>query len=623
MKKELKVWAMTCIAFWCLVPNSSQSQDSVQFQTLSEVVVTASKFPKSSAQTGKVLLVIDSTALQRSGGKDLAQVLGEQAGVYINGANSNAGKDKAVYIRGAATHHSLILVDGIPVADPSGVNGALDLRLLPLGSVERIEILKGSQSTLYGTAALGGVINIITKKGTDRSQFLEALVGYGTYDTWDARVSATARLGENASLTAGINHYRSAGFSEARDSLDTGTFDEDPYSSTSAYLNMKLSPLPGLEILPFYSYSSVEGDYDMGAFSDDTLAVFKADLQHAGLRAGYQTGRSTLSVMLSANRSDRRFSSAFGDFEALGTLAHAETVWKYEAAPHLDLVTGLSVQRMSLDDTEIGSMYLTGPYASVHYSKNKFGMEGGLRLNHHSEYGTNWTFSLNPYWRAGRWKLFANAGSGFRAPTLNQLFGQFGPNPGLNPETSLSYEGGVVYFTRDMNVRIVYFDRTIEDMIIYTSRYENVDQQHVRGVEIEPEWKVNEELSFSGYYALMDGEVTTRTPEGDSTYADLIRKPRHAAGLTADWQPVSRLALSVRYRWYGSRDDRFFSLSTFTTETVSLDPYDLLDVYLEYHITKGVRAFVNGQNLLDTQYEEVYGYNVRGRTLTVGVRAGI
>ncbi len=142
MKKEIKVWAMTMIAFWYWAPNQTLAQpDSIPATTLREVVVTATKFPKNVSETGKVLTVIDQEQLARSGGKDLSQVLNEQVGLVINGANSNPAKDKSVFLRGAAGKYTLILIDGIPVNDPSGIDGAFDLRLLYIDQIERIEIL--------------------------------------------------------------------------------------------------------------------------------------------------------------------------------------------------------------------------------------------------------------------------------------------------------------------------------------------------------------------------------------------------------------------------------------------------------------------------------------------------
>jgi hypothetical protein len=149
MKKEKKVWAMTLIALWYLTPNLTFGQDSLAVSPLNEVVVTATKFPKNQSETGKVMTVISEEQLERSAGKDLSQLLNEQVGLVINGSGSNPGKDKSVYLRGAKTDYTVILLDGIPLNDPSGFGGAFDLRLIPVDQVERIEILKGSQSTLY------------------------------------------------------------------------------------------------------------------------------------------------------------------------------------------------------------------------------------------------------------------------------------------------------------------------------------------------------------------------------------------------------------------------------------------------------------------------------------------
>ena len=139
------------------ISSSLSAQKDTSFKTLDDVVITATKFPKKQSETGKVLTVISRQQLERSSGKDLSQLLNEQTGIVINGATSTPGKDKSVFLRGAKSDYTVILIDGVPVTDPSGVGGAFDLRLLPIDQIERIEILKGSQSTLYCSDAIAGV----------------------------------------------------------------------------------------------------------------------------------------------------------------------------------------------------------------------------------------------------------------------------------------------------------------------------------------------------------------------------------------------------------------------------------------------------------------------------------
>ena len=152
--KRIFIVAALSISSHLLAQQATVSADSVT--TLNEVIVSANKYPNKTSLTGKVVTVITRKDIEQAGGKDLAQVINEQGGVYINGANSNPGKDKSVFIRGARVEHSLITIDGVPVYDASGIGSNFDIRQIPLDNVERIEILKGSQSTLYGSDAIAG-----------------------------------------------------------------------------------------------------------------------------------------------------------------------------------------------------------------------------------------------------------------------------------------------------------------------------------------------------------------------------------------------------------------------------------------------------------------------------------
>ena len=182
---------------WCIffsLITAAQSQDSLQnVISLNEIVVSASKIPLEKKETAKPVQIIDHDQIQRSEGKDLAQLLHEQSGIIINGAFSNPGKNKDVFIRGASGQYTLILIDGIPITDAAGIGGAFDLRLLPLQQVERIEILKGSQSTLYGSDAIAGVINIITRSPKDGAVSVEGALSAGSLNTSQASLSISGK----------------------------------------------------------------------------------------------------------------------------------------------------------------------------------------------------------------------------------------------------------------------------------------------------------------------------------------------------------------------------------------------------------------------------------------------
>ena len=170
----MKKFSFTLIVL-ALIQFAKAQTDTTKETVLDEVVVTATKSPKKLSETGKVIKVITKEQIERSGGKDLSQLLNEQVGITVNGATSNPGKDKSLYLLGATDKYTLILLDGIPLNEPAGVGGSFDLRLLSLNNIERIEILQGSQSTLYGSNAVAGVVNIISKKPVNKQPNLNGV----------------------------------------------------------------------------------------------------------------------------------------------------------------------------------------------------------------------------------------------------------------------------------------------------------------------------------------------------------------------------------------------------------------------------------------------------------------
>jgi vitamin B12 transporter len=612
--------------------SSVAQKDSLSTKTLDEVVVTATKFEKKQSETGKVLLVIDEEQIKRSAGKDLSQLLNEQAGVVVNGANSNPAKDKSVYLQGAGNAYTLILLDGIPVSDPSDISGgAFDLRLLSLDQVARIEILKGSQSTLYGTNAIAGVINIITKKNASQPFNGFASVNYGSYNTFkgSAGISGTAK---SFDYSIGYNRYQTDGISEAKDPTGKNNFDKDGLTQNSFQSNFGIRPTDKLSITPFLRYNTFDGKYDAGAFTDDKVSNYQSKLLNVGTGASYQLKSGMVNFLFGSDQTDRTYKSVYGTNDYKGRFNQVELFLNHDITKNLQVLAGISRQGYKMLDTtsteKNPKANLISPYLSLFlHDDSGLSLELGGRYNQHSIYGNTFTYSLNPsYFIQKQTKLFFNYSTGFKAPSLNQLFGQYGANPNLKAEQSRHIEAGVQWFSSDkrFNVRAVTFNRKINNVIIYSSggKYLNFDEQNDRGLEIEPSWKVNSKFTFKASYAFVTGDVTTKVAGKDTTYNNLVRRPKNSFGINIGYQVNPSFFMSLNFRTVGQRSDIYFDLNTFTNQSATLASYQLLDVYAEYKwLANRLTFFVNAKNMLNQDYQEVYGYSTMKFNVMAGVNA--
>lgn len=643
MKKESKLWAVTLIALYMVAPaHTNAQQDSSRVSSLNEVVITATKFPKSQSETGKVLTVIDAEQLSRSAGKDLAQVLNEQVGIVIAGANSNPGKDKSVYLRGAKSEYTLVLLDGIPLNDPSSIGGgAFDLRMLPIDQIERIEILKGSQSTLYGSDAIAGVINIITKKKGDKPVGVSGVLSYGTYNTKKANV-VVAGTTDVIDYNVGYTYLKTDGISEAKDTTNNAGFDKDGFDQNSVQANIGFKPTDNISIRPFVRYSKFDGKYDAGAFQDEKNSGYKSEFFNAGLNSQIGFSKGALNIQYGYNKIGRDYTQPdFFDPAIIATTSYtgkfhnAEAFVNYDLAEHFQLLGGVNYQnqKMNLEGSDAlkkSSLNMLSPYASF-FVKNiqGFSAELGGRFVHHSQFGDTFIYSVNPsYLINHQVKLFANYSTGFKTPVIDQLYNKSYGNENLNPEKSKNLEAGVDFAVLDnkLNLRATAFSRKIEDAIIYTypAGYVNMDKQNDKGVEVEAEFAVTDRIKVKAFYAYVDGELTTKvTDTRDTTYNNLIRRPKHSVGINIGYAVTGNLFVSANLKTFSKRNDLFFNPVTFNNDLVPMDSYKLLDVYAEYKLLDGkLKVFADARNLLDENYYETYGYTTMGFNINAGVSFG-
>ncbi len=616
MKKKFYQFAAgIALAQTVLSSTNLFAQDSTR--VLKDVVVSATKTNQKQLQTGKVITVITQDQIERSQGKTVAQVLGEQAGIIVVGAGSNPGLNKSIFIRGAASGFAITLVDGILVGDPSSVGGAFDIRLFPIDQIERIEIIKGGQSTLYGSDAVAGVINIITKKGGPEGIGVYGNLTGGSYGSQKQNVGFNGSLNK-FSYNISYTHDQTDGISEAADKNNTGTFDKDGYNLSALNANFSVEAARGLRVSPFFRFTSGSYKYDNGSFADANNQSLNR-FYNTGLTSQYNLGdKNRLNLNYGYTGSTASYQSSYPSSN-IGRLHLADLYYNHDFTDQIKFLFGVDNRYTQIKQMGSANVtpeaYLLGVYSSLAVNKiaGLVNVEGGSRFNYHNQYGHNFTFDVTPSINLLENKLilFGTVSSAFKAPLLTELFGPYGANPDLKPQKSTNYEAGfsTALLNNQFNLRFAAFRRKLTDAIVYLSNgYENFDKENDQGLEIEPSYKYKT-LTLTGFYSFVDG---TAIRNGVDTYG-LLRRPKQSFGLQASVQATSKLYVSANFRSYGQRGDYNYPTN------VTLPAYQLLDGYAQYGINGRVRVFVNVNNILDKRYQEIYGYNTMGTNFNAGI----
>ncbi len=613
------------------------------------MVVTANKFEQKQNTTGKIITVINKETIDKNAGKTLPQLLNEQAGVVVNGALNNQGSVQTVYMRGAASGRTLILLDGIPVNDPSMINNEFDLNLLSLSEVERIEICRGAQSTLYGSDAVAGVINIITAK-TNVTKPLNgtATLSGGNYGT----INGSAQLygkASRVSYTARYSNLHTDGFSSATDTTHNPSkkFDNDGYSGEVVNAQVSYKATDALLFKTYALYSHYNAGIDAGAFTDDgddsihnksftTGAGFTFKKAKFSLVGNYQYNETRRHYL---NDSLYKTSTWFEDNQYAGFNQFAELYSNIVLNKHITLIAGVDYRYSSYhqlynsvsgfgpynDTVYARSAHQTSAYASFIFKalQDRLNVEAGGRINHHSIYGTNGTFTFNPSYQINNFfRVFGSASSGYKAPSIFQLFDAYSGNKALKAEQSINYEGGISFQNKTFAARADYFYRDIKNGIDYnyvSFQYFNYVKQKVGGIELEATLKPAPWLNFSANYTWLSPRETSQnrlTNKDTITYNYLLRRPDNSLNATVAVQPIKPLYISLSAKYISKRYDA----GGYETPDILLKPYCIWNLYAEYNLAASTKLFVQTQNLFNTRFYDVYGYNSIPLLVKGGVR---
>lgn len=642
-----KVFASTCAALAAVLASSRSAgaqggPDSLDMIHMPPIVVTATRTPVPPDEVGSSITVVTREEIEQRQYRTVLEALRGVPGVAV--AQAGPGGVASAFLRGAAADHTLVLLDGVEMNDPSSPNGAYDLANLLTENIERIEVVRGPQSTLYGSSAMGGVIQILTRRGEGPPAPTAAFEGgtHGAFQGTLGLAGSTETLAYSAALarreTDRVSAATAGSGDAERDGHRVGAF--------SGRLDWRAAAALALGLTVRASTAETDRDQE-GPGGDDPNAVTEADevaLRVEGRFAGWG-GRweGTIGASLADHGREGRddVDERHPQDRSRGTFDGRR--WKIDWQNELALgevqrlTFGVETERETAattfaSDGEFGpfesvfpeaSARTTGAFVQHHagFGEALF-VTIGARIDDHSRFGTAATVRMTPtlYIVATGTRVKASYGTGFKAPTLFQLFdSQFG-SAGLEPEESAGWDAGLEQDLAGGRVRVgvTAFATGFENLVgfEFPDGFRNVSAAETRGVEA---WA----SAFPGAGVRLNGSYSFDEARDESGGEDdgkpLLRRPRHQGSLDLGVPVGHRGDVALGVRFMGEREDRDFSI--FPAERVTLDGYSLMRMAASWDVSDTVRLFGRIENLLDEEYEEARHFGTEGRAAFVGVRA--
>ena len=646
--------ASTCVAL-VLATASARADDG----DIDKVVVTATRTPQPVERTGESVSVITGDELQNQQITALTDALSETPGLTVN-RSGEIGQPTAISIRGAETGQTLVLIDGIRINDPSATDEGAVLSDVLVNNIDRVEILRGPQSTLYGSDAIGGVVDILTKRGGNSPFGLDAMAEGGSFDTYHVNVAANGST-DMVDYGAALNFFHTNGISVA-DSRN-GNPETDGYANFGATENIRLHVMSNLSVDLRGYYTNARDDFDDNSgFVPPFLVSDSGAYGRNRLLAGYAGVNLDLFDGLFHNRvaiidtdAVRDFYDSAFDFihknsDDDGDALRFEYQGVVDFNPDNELTFGAETQRSSFRsdsfssffplDREKGNDRITSYYGQYQTTLfNQLTLTGGLRYDDDQQFGGHTSIKGAAAWQVFEGTtLHANYGDGFKAPSLFEQFSQysnpFGP---LAPETARGWEAGIDQFFLDNRIKasLTYFDRDTRNLIDFQScfvaappagcalraaaggYYFNVGRSRADGEELEMTAKVTDTLT--GGLSVTDMRTDDMTPGDPLEGLPLTRRPHIQESANITWSPIDAFSIGASVLHEGQRVDQYDSSST--PPTAFLDkPYTVANLFAQYRVTENWSVFGRVENLFGAHYEPELGYGADGRAFFGGVR---
>ena len=621
-----------------------------QTQPTDEIVVVANRAPDPQSKIGASVSVLDAGAIQASQASTLADLIDQTPGVAMV-RNGGEGQPTAIFIRGADSDQTMVLVDGVQLNDPGSPSGGFDFSDILAGDVSRVEVLRGSQSTLWGSQAIGGVISIVTAE-PDRTLAGSADLEGGSRGTQYYRLGVGDTIG-NLSLRLAGGYYDTDGISAFDKAF--GGHEADGYrnSAFSGRLGYAFTPDISLDLRGFVTNSRAGFDgFDTasGSFGDDNeYGITDQYVGYAGLNFALFGGALKNRVSAQYTDIDRHqydpgpyFITYYADpgaqtFYSSGVTERFEYQGTWQVAPAWRAVFGAQHERSTITTDTPAFDFTPGLFSAHATIDSGYGqVEGeairglnltaGVRYDDHSTFGGHTTGQASAAWdlNGGNTILRASFSQGFKAPALYQLFSPYA-NLALKPETSNSWDAGIEQHFWDGRAMVqgTYFGRRTHDLIEFIScfgvnagqcatntsggYYDNVDRASAEGVELQAEVHPLEALSIEANYTFTDTKDLT-------TGKLLPRRPQDTANALVSYVWPARLTTALAVRYAGDTWDD-------AANTTRLKAYTLVDLRASYPLNDRLELYGRIENLFDQHYETAFQFGSLGRGGFVGVRA--
>lgn len=603
---------------------------------VADVVVAANRTAQPIERVGASVAVLTQAAIEARQTPAVAELLAQTPGVNYT-RNGGIGAASSLHIRGAEGHHAVVLIDGVKLNDPSSTQGGFNFGNLLIGDAARIEVLRGAQSTLWGSQAIGGVVNIVTAAPTEAFQgSLDAEAGArGTTYVRGGVGGATDRL----SWRLAASRYATDGFS----AYATGT-EDDGYANTglSGRLNLKLTDAVSLDLRSVWS----DGRADFDAWNGDSRDYGRTRelVAYAGLNIDLLDGRFRNRIGYATTDTDRRNFNPDNTVQTLTFDAEGQNRrWEYQGAfavtETLNTTFGLEHEKSEMKSRAPGDWdpnpafgggeaELNSAYAQAQWTALPgLTLTSGLRYDDHAQYGDHLLGQVAAAWALndGDTVVRASWGQGFRAPGLYELYSEYG-NLALQPEEFDSWEIGVEQRLFDRAViSATYFNRRADNEIryenclpgdthpicaqLYGGYYQNLQKTEAQGIELIGRLDVTERLNLSANYTWTDARNASGADDGKR----LTRRPEHMGNLAADYAFASGLRTGASVRYVGETFDN-------PANTAKVEAYALVDLRASYPIDDHLEVYGRIENLFDEAYQTVRNYGTAGRGVFGGVR---